>query len=582
MMVDRVHEHGALAGVELWHGGAGSQNYYSREPHIGPSSLPAGVYAPVQTKVMDKRDIRDLKQWYRQAAIRAKQAGFDIITLYATHWYLIIQFLAPSNQRTDEYGGSLENRARLLKELIIETKEAVGDTCAVAVRFRATMGGPDHDEDTAEPRETLELLGELPDLWDITARDYRFEMGPSRFVPEAALEETMSWVKSVTTKPVVSVGRFTSPDTMLRLVRQGVVDLVGAARPSIADPFLPQKIDEGREDEIRECIGCNMCYTGDQTGTPIRCTQNPTMGEEWRKGWHPERIPTKGSDSSVLIVGGGPAGLEAAVALGKRGYVVTLAEARRELGGRVTLESELPGLREWNRVRDWRLNQISKLENVEYHLESVVDREQILEFAADRVVVATGATWRRNGIGRWHEQEIPGWQTPSVMTPDDVLAGAVPDGPAVVYDDDHYYIGGVIAEKLRAHGLEVTLVTPANEVSTWTNHTAEQHSIQMHILNLGIHVKTGTSLSEIQSSGVIAECIYTGRTEEIPASTVVLVTSRTSQDDLYYSLRDEIDIERIGDCLAPGTIATAVYSGHRYAREMDAASPVGIPFLRER
>jgi dimethylamine/trimethylamine dehydrogenase len=582
MMVDRVHEHGALAGVELWHGGAGSQNYYSREPHIGPSSVPAGVYAPVQTKVMDKRDIRDLKQWYRQSAIRAKQAGFDIITLYATHWYLIIQFLAPSNQRTDEYGGSLENRARLLKELIIETKEAVGDTCAVAVRFRATMGGPDHDEDTAEPREMLELLGELPDLWDITARDYRFEMGPSRFVPEAALEETMSWVKSVTTKPVVSVGRFTSPDTMLRLVRQGVVDLVGAARPSIADPFLPQKIDEGREDEIRECIGCNMCYTGDQTGTPIRCTQNPTMGEEWRKGWHPERIPTKGSDSSVLIVGGGPAGLEAAVALGKRGYVVTLAEARRELGGRVTLESELPGLREWNRVRDWRLNQISKLENVEYYLESVVDREQILEFAADRVVVATGATWRRNGIGRWHEQEIPGWQTPSVMTPDDVLAGAVPDGPAVVYDDDHYYIGGVIAEKLRAQGLEVTLVTPANEVSTWTNHTAEQHSIQMHILNLGIHLKTGTSLSEIRSGGVIAESIYTGRTEEIPASTVVLVTSRTPQDDLYYSLRDEIDIERIGDCLAPGTIATAVYSGHRYAREMDAASPAGVPFLRER
>jgi dimethylamine/trimethylamine dehydrogenase len=582
MMVDRVHEHGALAGVELWHGGAGSQNYYSREPHIGPSSVPAGVYAPVQTKVMDKRDIRDLKQWYRQAAIRAKQAGFDIITLYATHWYLIIQFLAPSNQRTDEYGGSLENRARLLKELIIETKEAVGDTCAVAVRFRATMGGPDHDEDTAEPREMLELLGELPDLWDITARDYRFEMGPSRFVPEAALEETMSWVKSVTTKPVVSVGRFTSPDTMLRLVRQGVVDLVGAARPSIADPFLPQKIDEGREDEIRECIGCNMCYTGDQTGTPIRCTQNPTMGEEWRKGWHPERIPTKGSDSSVLIVGGGPAGLEAAVALGKRGYVVTLAEARRELGGRVTLESELPGLREWNRVRDWRLNQISKLENVEYYLESVVDREQILEFAADRVVVATGATWRRNGIGRWHEQEIPGWQTPSVMTPDDVLAGAVPAGPAVVYDDDHYYIGGVIAEKLRAQGLEVTLVTPANEVSTWTNHTAEQHSIQMHILNLGIHLKTGTSLSEIRSGGVIAESIYTGRTEEIPASTVVLVTSRTPQDDLYYSLRDEIDIERIGDCLAPGTIATAVSSGHLYAREMDAASPAGVPFLRER
>jgi dimethylamine/trimethylamine dehydrogenase len=428
----------------------------------------------------------------------------------------------------------------------------------------------------------IELLGELPDLWDITARHYAYEMGTSRFVPEAALEETMSWVKSVTSKPVVSVGRFTSPETMLRLVRQGVVDLVGAARPSIADPFLPRKIEEGRDDEIRECIGCNICYTGDQTGNPIRCTQNPTMGEEWRKGWHPERIPKKGSDSSILVVGGGPAGLEAAVALGQRGYDVTLAEARREIGGRVTLESELPGLREWNRVRDWRLDQIEKLPNVEYYLESVVDREQILEFAADRVVVATGAKWRRDGIGRQHEEQIPGWQTPSVLTPDDILGGKIPDGPVVVYDDDHYYMGGVIAEKLRGEGLEVTLITPANEVSAWTHHTEEQHTIQGRILTLGIHLKTGTALSEIQAGGVTTECIYTDREEEISASAVVLITSRNPEDDLYHLLRDEIDIERIGDCLAPGTIATAVYSGHRFAREMDEQVTDGVPFLRER
>jgi dimethylamine/trimethylamine dehydrogenase len=531
---------------------------------------------------MDKQDIRNVRKWHRDAAIRAKRAGYDIINIYAAHWYLIVQFLLPSNQRTDEYGGSLENRARLLKELIIETKEAVGDTCAVAVRFSASFGASEHAPENPEPREVIELLSELPDLWDIVAHNYTYEMGTSRFVPEAALESAMSWVKSVTTKPVVSVGRFTSPDTMLRLVQQGVVDLVGAARPSISDPFLPKKIDEGREDEIRECIGCNICYVGDQTGTPLTCTQNPTIGEEWRKGWHPEYIPPKGSDSSVLIVGGGPAGLEAAVALGKRGYAVTLAEARHELGGRVTLESELPGLREWIRVLEWRLNQISKLRNVEYHLDSDVDKEQILEFAADRTVIATGAKWRRDGIGRWDEQAIPGWQEPMVMTPDDIFGGAIPEGPVVLYDDDYYYIGGVIAEKLRGDGLEVTLVTPANEVSTWTRYTEEQHRIQERILTLGIHLRTGTSLSEIQSGGVVAECIYTGRKEEIPASAVVLVTSREPYDDLYHSLRDEIHIDRIGDCLAPGTIATSVYSGHRYAREMDADPPEGLPFKRER
>ncbi|MFV2000351.1 MAG: FAD-dependent oxidoreductase [Acidimicrobiia bacterium] len=583
MTVDAIHEHGALAGVELWHGGAGSANFYSREAPLGVMSQPAGVWDPVQTRAMDKADIAELKGWHVAAAKRAEQAGFDIVYVYAAHWYLIRQFLLPSNRRTDEYGGSLENRARLLRELIVETKEAVGDTCAVAVRFSASIGGPDHDQDTSEPREMIEMLGELPDLWDITVHDYSYEMGTSRFVPEAGLEETMSWVKSVTSKPVVSVGRFTSPDTMLRLVRQGVIDLVGAARPSIADPFIPTKIDEGREDEIRECIGCNICYTGDQTGTPIRCTQNPTMGEEWRKGWHPEKIAPKGSDATILIVGGGPAGLEAAVALGKRGYDVMLAEARRELGGRVSLESRLPGLNQWARVTEWRLNQIGKLSNVEFYLESVVDREQILEFAADHVAIATGAKWRGDGVGRWLDDPIPGWESDHVLTPDDIMAGVTPiGGPVVVYDDDHYYIGGVIAEKLRKEGLDVTLVTPANEVSTWTTHTEEQHRIQERLLSLGITLETGTTLGRIAADHATLECVFTGKTHDVAASSVVTVSSRRPVDDLYYELVDDISITRIGDCLAPGTIATSVYSGHRFARELDAEALSPVPFRRER
>jgi dimethylamine/trimethylamine dehydrogenase len=427
----------------------------------------------------------------------------------------------------------------------------------------------------------IELLGHLPDLWDITVHDYTYEMGTSRFVPEAGLEATMSWVKRVTDKPVVSVGRFTSPETMLRLVRQGVIDLVGAARPSIADPFIPRKIAEGRHDEIRECIGCNICYTGDQTGTPIRCTQNPTMGEEWRKGWHPEYIPEKGSDSSVLIVGGGPAGLEAAVALGKRGYDVTLTEARRELGGRVTLESALPGLAQWGRVRDWRLTQIDKLKNVEFYLESVVDEAQILEFAADRVVIATGAKWRRDGTGRWLEDPIPGSERPSVLTPDDIMAGVMPTGPVVIYDDDHYYMGGVIAEKLRKQGLDVTLVTPANEASTWTTHTEEQFRIQERILSLGIVLETGTTLAGVNDGSAVLENIYTEQTREVEAANTIMVTSRRPSDALFYSLLDQLDIQRIGDCLAPGTIATSVYSGHRYARELDSEVMVPVSFRRE-
>jgi dimethylamine/trimethylamine dehydrogenase len=129
-------------------------------------------------------------------------------------------------------------------------------------------------------------------------------------------------------------------------------------------------------EDIRRCIGCNVCYNGDQTGVPIRCTQNPTMGEEWRKGWHPERIPPKASERSILVVGAGPAGLEAAMALGKRGYRVMLAEAGAELGGRVARESKLPGLAEWGRVRDWRATQLAKLSNVEIYFDRLLDAEQ--------------------------------------------------------------------------------------------------------------------------------------------------------------------------------------------------------------
>jgi len=581
LMADSVHAHGSLAGCELWHGGAVSANLYSRQVPLGPTSRPAGVLDPIQTRAMDKRDILELRRRHREAAQRARSAGFDIVCVYACHGYLLEQFLDPSNQRSDEYGGSVENRVRLIRELLEDAKDAIGDSCAVALRFSAGQLDENGQPESEEPRAMVEILKDLPDLWDVTVDAYEREMGTSRFVKEAALENTMSWVKEVTSKPLVSVGRFTSPDTMARLVRQGVIDLVGAARPSIADPFLPKKIEEGREDEIRECIGCNICYTGDQQHVPIRCTQNPTMGEEWRKGWHPERIPDKGSDSSILIVGGGPAGMEAAVALGRRGYAVTLAESRQALGGRVALESSLPGLSEWARVHDWRLDQINRMPNVEVFLASTLDSKQIRDFSADRVALATGAEWRRDGLGRWHDEPIEGWEVANVFTPDDIMAGIRPVGPVIVFDDDHYYLGGVIAEKLLRDGLDVTLVTPEPEVSAWTQNTDEQETIQAHLIEIGVQIEIATALSAIGEDFVELECVYSEQEREQDAGSVVLVTSRVPNDSLYAELEANHPIERIGDCEAPGTIAHAVYSGHRYAREMDAPAKADIPFRRE-
>src|SRR5208282_574476 len=177
------------------------------------------------------------------------------------------------------------------------------------------------------------------------------------------------------------------------------------------------KIAEGRSEDIRECIGCNICVSGDKLGVPIRCTQNPTMGEEWRRGWHPERV-TAGDGRSVLIVGAGPAGLEAAHILGKRGFAVTLADAAQEAGGRVTLESRLPGLAEWARVRDYRLGQINRMPNVSIYLGNTLSASDVREFGADHVLIATGAHWRRGGVGRWHASPILELNADRILTPD--------------------------------------------------------------------------------------------------------------------------------------------------------------------
>ena len=252
------------------------------------------------------------------------------------------------------------------------------------------------------------MLADLPDLWDVKSSDWAVETASARFSEQGAQEPFNSFVKPLTSKPVVGVGRFTSPDEMVRQIRRGILDLIGAARPSIADPFLPKKIDEGREDEIRECIGCNICVSAYHDGVPVRCTQNPTMGEEWRRGWHPERIPKGDPATSVLIVGAGPAGLECARALGQRGLKVTVAEARAELGGRVAIESTLPGLSTWGRVRDYRTYLLQTMANVDIYRGSPLAARDVLDFGCDHAVIATGARWIREvgpGRGRIGDQD---------------------------------------------------------------------------------------------------------------------------------------------------------------------------------
>ena len=265
-------------------------------------------------------------------------------------------------------------------------------------------------------------------------------------------------------------------------------------------------------------------------------------------------------------------------------------EATAELGGRVSREAALPGLATWGRVRDYRLQQLQTMPNVEIYRESTMTSELVLEAECGLVALATGARWRADGVGRAHRSALAGLDALPLFTPDDVMDGAEIPGPVVVYDDDHYYMGGVVAEQLRDRGLEVSLVTPAAVVSSWTEFTLEQSRIQKRLLQLGVEILALNDVSAINSEGVVTTHVYSGERRQVTAAAAVLVTSLWPADSLYHSLLECRDtwagrgverVTRIGDCYGPGTIAAAVWSGHKYARTLGAPEGDEVAFDRD-
>ena len=593
-MSEKIHEYDALAGIELTYPGINGPNLYSKEIPMAATPGPILTFTsdPVNARQMDKDDIKNLRKWFRDAARRSKIAGFDIICLYGAHGFGAIQhFLSRStNHRIDEYGGSLENRSRLMKELTEEVKDEVGDTMAVSIRLSLQELGDKYSLTNNEIRDCIEMNSTLPDIWDLAHGAWEDCSGTSRFVEEGAQENLISGIKSLTKKPIVGVGRFTSPDLMVKQIKSGNLDFIGAARPSIADPFLPNKIRDGEIDAIRECIGCNICVTGDMTMSISRCTQNPSFMEEWRKGWHPENFQVKGKSKSVLVIGSGPAGLEATRCLSKRGYEVTLAEKNNILGGRVSKERKLPGLSAWGRVADYRVNEINKLKNVNIYLDSEITKEDILDFDFEHICFSTGSMWKKDGVGRVNLHPLDIHKNMNIFTPDDLLGDKIIHGKIIIFDDDHYYMGSVLAEKLIKNGNEVTFVTPASNVSEWSLNTLDQPFIQKRLIELGVEIICNKFISKVKSNSVELTCKYTGMTNDMDTNNLLLVTSRYPLDNLYKSLsNDDVknhkyinSIDIIGDANAPAPIAWATYAGYNYAFNLDKEiDKEKVPFKRE-
>ena len=577
-LTDRLRKHGALSAIELGHTGLRSRGMANGYPVMGPSNsatLKPGI--PVQCKPMDKTDIRELRKSYRNAIIRSKKAGYDIAYVYVAHDASILwHFLSPAyNHRIDEYGGSFENRLRLFREVLEEAQEEAKAEIAIAVRFAVhELSGPKAITYDGEGRDVVEALAEIPDLWDVNVSGWSRDSGTSRFDPEGFQDEFTSFVKTVTTKPVVGVGRFTSPDAMVSKIKKGLFDFIGGARPSIADPFLPNKIREGRIEDIRECIGCNICVASDTNSLPLRCTQNPTVSEEWRRGWHPEIIPTAKTKKKTLIIGSGPSGLEAALTLARAGHQVVVAEKEGEFGGRVTRECLLPGLSAWGRVRDYRLYQLQQMSNVDLYAESSLSAEDIGEFEADHVFVATGAKWTNDGRGHTAFEPLDGFAE-NALSPHDIMNGAKVNGPVVIYDDDHYYMGHVLAVKLAEAGHGVKLITPLSDIATWTNYTLEQPRVVAQLHEAGVTMMQNTHATSCSNKTLsISRSDTKVDLGSIEYGALVHVGLREPNLELWDGLPRSLPATLVGDAVSPGLIQAAVFSGHKIAMEFDTTVDV--------
>lgn len=571
-IAERIHAHGMKVFQQLWHGGANAKPL-DGTPSWAPSAVPEPTYNTIP-QPMTQAMIDEVVAGFADAARRCEQAGLDGVEIHGAHGYLVGQFLSPkTNERTDGYGGPLENRARFASEALAAIRAAVSPGFPVGIRLSGTEGIPDgiQPDEAAATAAMLQARG-LVDFVNVSMGSY---YAFSKFI--GAMHEPLGYelptsrvVTAAVDVPRIVTGRIMDLHDAERVLADGIADMVSMVRATIADPELVSKSFGGAEDRVRPCISCNQACVGGLFGPAmaVGCVVNPQAGHE-HLGEDP--FPPVDQRRKVFVIGGGPAGLEAANTAARRGHQVVLCEAAEELGGQLRWARRAPHRQDVAAITNWLADECKRV-GVEIRTGALVDRHYLEREGADIVVLASGGESRRDGRQRARpDQEVPGTDLPHVVTPSDVLGGwAQKATRAVVFDDLGGIAGVSVAEHLLAHDHAVTLVTSCEEVGAGLGASLQREPAQQRLRSHpGYDERTSSALVAIAEGSVRIEALDGTAAEDIPADLVVLETGSESRRDLLDDLVDAgFDVRLAGDALEAEDLQHAVASGRDVGRTL--------------
>ncbi|WP_137181795.1 FAD-dependent oxidoreductase [Roseomonas sp. AR75] len=574
-----VHEHGALLLAQPWHRGRETNSVASGAPVWAPSAVPCAVYREMP-HAMTVEDIDAIREGYRLTARHARSGGLDGVEVHSmAHGYLLNQFLSPAtNHRNDAFGGSLDNRLRLVMEIIQATREECGKDMIVGVRINSDDG----HEGGLRPADWAEIAGRMTAsglidyvscshgtylnrmlIYPTSPESHGYQMAATRQVRQAA-----------NGIPVVGVGRIVTPAEAEKHLAAGDCDFVAMARALIADPEWVAKAARDEGAEIRPCVGANWCMTSIFAQAPIACIHNPAAGNERDLGTGTLKRAARAK--KVAVVGGGPGGMRAALTAAQRGHAVTLFERGHELGGQIRLWSRAPSRRELLGIADWLENQVTKA-GVDIRLQTIADADVLLADGYEAIVVATGSQGLRHGWTplrpqNWNGAALPGTDQPNVLSYMDALREPrAPGRRALVYDGLGGRQGVVTAEYLASQGAEVEFVTWLGQAAPDLAGSRDWGKTYGMLRRMGMRFATDLELTRIEGDAAHFRDIYTG--EEIVKDgfdSIVLVLGAEAQDALFHTLAPRrtqgLDVKLIGDALAPRRADAAIREGEIAAR----------------